>query len=68
MTLAAVKINENVKDIDLDIFRSWVSQNKIKRIEGRYRRYFSIILLNYFEESNQEAKDMIKQSNLASWQ
>ena len=48
LTLAAAKTKEKVKDIDLDICRSWVSQNKIKRTEGRYRRNFSLILLNYY--------------------
>jgi len=65
--IAALRIYQGINivenaDIDLDIFRSWVSQNKIKRTEGRYRRCFSIILLNYYEEPNQEAEDMIKQA------
>lgn len=62
ITLAAVKINENEKDIDFDVLRTYISENKIKRIEGRFRRYFCIILINYYETPSQEAKEMIEQA------
>jgi len=48
--------------IDLELLKSYITQIKIKRINGRIRRYFCIILLNMGGESSQEAKHWIEKA------
>ncbi len=62
IALAAVKVSNNEKDIDLKLLYSCVSQNKIKQWEGILRRLLAEILLNIDESHLYEAEDWIQQA------
>jgi class 3 adenylate cyclase/tetratricopeptide (TPR) repeat protein len=62
IALAAVKVLQNEKDIDLKLLYSCVSQNKIRQWEGALRRLLAEILLNIDESHLHEAEDWIQQA------
>jgi tetratricopeptide (TPR) repeat protein len=62
LIITFAKVMNNEKDIDLKSLYSHVSQNKIRRLEGSFRRYLSEILLNIDDDHISEAEDWIKQA------
>jgi tetratricopeptide (TPR) repeat protein len=62
LIIAAAQALNNEKGIDLNSLYSYVSQNKIRRAEGSYKRYLSEILLNIDDDHLPEAEDWIKKA------
>ena len=62
LRIISVQVMNNEKHIDLKLLYSYVSQNKIRRIEGTFMRYLSQILLHIDEEHISEAENWIKQA------
>jgi tetratricopeptide (TPR) repeat protein len=62
LIIASAQVMNNEKGIDLNSLYSYVSQNKIKRAEGPYKRYLSEILLNIDDDHLPEAEDWIKKA------
>jgi tetratricopeptide (TPR) repeat protein len=62
LILTSAKVMANEKGIDLNLLYSYVSQNKIRRLEGSIRRHLSEILLNIDDDHLPEAEDWIKQA------
>ncbi|UCE54768.1 MAG: AAA family ATPase [Desulfobacterales bacterium] len=56
------KVMNHEKDVDLKLLDYYVSQNKLKRYDSLFRRYFGEILLNTDDEHLLEAENWIKQA------
>ena len=59
---ASAQAMNNEKGIDLNLLYSYVSQNKVRRAEGPYKRCLSEILLNIDDDHLPEAEDWIKKA------
>jgi len=62
LIIASAQALNNEKGIDLNSLYSYVSQSKIKRLEGPYKRCLSEILLNIDDDHLPEAEDWIKKA------
>jgi tetratricopeptide (TPR) repeat protein len=62
ISLARVKTVSTKEHIDMESLYAWVSENKIKILDGWIKRYIAEILLCFDREHLSEAEEWIKQS------
>ena len=62
IALARAKAVSNKEHIEMESLYAWVSENKIKVLDGWVKRYIAEILLSFNREHLSEAEEWIKQS------
>ena len=62
INFARAQAKNNEKNIDVEMIRSFVSENKVKKYDGFVRRYTGEVLLNIDDKYLSEADDWIRQA------
>ncbi len=62
INFARAQAKNNEKNIDVEMIRSFASENKVKKYEGCIRRYTGEVLLNIDDKYLSEADDWIRQA------
>lgn len=62
INFARAQVKNNEKNIDVEMIRSFASENKVKKYDGCVRRYTAEVLLNIDDNYLSEADDWIRQA------